>query len=46
LVRLAGDASLRARLGAAAHARFQERFTEAAVTRTMTELYEKLRRVG
>jgi glycosyltransferase involved in cell wall biosynthesis len=46
LVRLAGDAPLRARLGAAAHARFQERFTEAAVTRTMTELYEKLRRVG
>jgi glycosyltransferase involved in cell wall biosynthesis len=40
LVRLAGDAALRARLGAAAHARFEERFTEAAVRRTVGELYD------
>jgi glycosyltransferase involved in cell wall biosynthesis len=46
LVRLAGDAALRARLGAAAHARFQERFTEVAVVRTMTEFYAGLRRMG
>ena len=39
LVRLAGDAALRARLGAAAHARFEERFTEDAVRRTVSELY-------
>jgi glycosyltransferase involved in cell wall biosynthesis len=44
LVRLAGDAALRARLGAAAHARFVERFTEAAVIRTMTGLYAELRK--
>jgi glycosyltransferase involved in cell wall biosynthesis len=43
LVRLAGDAALRARLGAAAHARFRERFTEEAVVRTMTEFYARLR---
>jgi glycosyltransferase involved in cell wall biosynthesis len=42
LVRLARDTALRARLGAAAHARFQERFTEAAVVRTMTEFYAEL----
>jgi glycosyltransferase involved in cell wall biosynthesis len=42
LVRLAGDAGLRERMGAAAHARFQERFTEAAVIRTMTEFYAEL----
>jgi len=41
LVRLAGDAALRARLGAAAHARFHERFTEEAVVRTMTEFYAR-----
>jgi glycosyltransferase involved in cell wall biosynthesis len=46
LVRLAGDAALRARLGAAAHARFRERFTEEAVVRTMTEFYARLRRTG
>jgi glycosyltransferase involved in cell wall biosynthesis len=46
LVRLAGDAALRARLGAAAHARFAERFTEEAVVRTMTEFYARLRRTG
>ena len=39
LVRLAGDAALRARLGSAAHARFEERFTEEAVRRTVTNLY-------
>jgi glycosyltransferase involved in cell wall biosynthesis len=39
LVRLAGDVTLRARLGAAAHARFEERFTEEAVRRTVTALY-------
>jgi glycosyltransferase involved in cell wall biosynthesis len=46
LVRLAGDAGLRAQMGAAAHARFMERFTEAAVIRTMTEFYAELRRMG
>jgi glycosyltransferase involved in cell wall biosynthesis len=46
LVRLASDATLRARLGAAAHARFAERFTEEAVVRTMTEFYARLRRTG
>jgi len=39
LVRLAGDPALRARLGAAAHARFAERFTEEAVRRTICALY-------
>ena len=39
LLRLAGDAPLRQRLGLAAHARFQERFTEEAVRRTVTALY-------
>jgi glycosyltransferase involved in cell wall biosynthesis len=39
LLRLAGDAALRARLGAAAHARFEERFTEETVRRTVTDLY-------
>jgi glycosyltransferase involved in cell wall biosynthesis len=43
LARLAGDAPLRARMGAAAHARFRERFTEEAVMRTMTALYAGLR---
>jgi len=46
LVRLANDAALRARLGAAAHARFHERFTEVAVVRTLTEFYAGLRRMG
>jgi glycosyltransferase involved in cell wall biosynthesis len=46
LVRLAGDPALRARLGAAAHARFEERFTEAAVIRTMTAFYAGIRRMG
>jgi hypothetical protein len=31
-------------LGAAAHARFRERFTEDAVARTMTALYAELRK--
>jgi glycosyltransferase involved in cell wall biosynthesis len=44
LVRLAGDTALRLRLGTAAHARFAERFTEAAVVRTMTEFYAGLRK--
>ncbi|MBV8751326.1 MAG: glycosyltransferase family 4 protein [Hyphomicrobiales bacterium] len=44
LARLAGDAVLRARMGAAAHARFQERFTEEAVIRAMTALYAELRK--
>ena len=46
LVRLAGDAALRTRLGAAAHARFHERFTEDAVVRTMTQFYAGLRSMG
>jgi len=46
LARLAGDAALRARMGAAAHARFMERFTEAAVIWTMTAFYAELRRMG
>jgi glycosyltransferase involved in cell wall biosynthesis len=44
LILLANDAALRARLGAAANARFRERFTEAAVIRTMTALYAGLRK--
>src|SRR5262249_30367631 len=44
LVRLAGDAALRARMGAAVHARFMESFTDAAVVRTMTALYAELRK--
>src|SRR5262249_14248970 len=46
LVRLAGDAALRARLGAAAHARFVERLTEAAVSRAMRGVYATLRGMG
>ena len=41
LVRLTGDAALRARLGAAAHQRFTERFTEAAVRSAVGDLYRK-----
>jgi len=41
LHRLAGDAALRARLGAAAHRRFLERFTEHAVRSGVSELYRK-----
>jgi glycosyltransferase involved in cell wall biosynthesis len=46
LVRLAADPELRARLGAAANARFRGRFTEEAVVRTMTALYAELHRMG
>ncbi|PWB60139.1 MAG: glycosyltransferase family 1 protein [Bradyrhizobiaceae bacterium] len=42
LVRLAGDAALRARMGAAAHARFRAAFTEEAVGRAVTGLYREL----
>jgi glycosyltransferase involved in cell wall biosynthesis len=39
LVKLAGDPALRARLGDAAHERFQERLTEDAVRSAVTKLY-------
>lgn len=39
LVRLAGDAALRVRLGAAAHKRFTEGFTEQAVRQAVSNLY-------
>jgi len=39
LTRLATDAGMRRRLGAAAHARFSQRFTAEAVRRTVRELY-------
>jgi glycosyltransferase involved in cell wall biosynthesis len=39
LIALASDAALRARMGAAAHARYLERFTEAAVTSTVGAVY-------
>jgi glycosyltransferase involved in cell wall biosynthesis len=42
LMRLAQDAALRARLGAAARRRFMERFTEQTVERTVTGLYRSL----
>jgi glycosyltransferase involved in cell wall biosynthesis len=42
LVTLAKDAGLRARLGAAANARFCQRFTEQAVTRVVGDLYRSL----
>ena len=42
LVQLAGDRALRLRLGAAANARFQERFTVAAVKAVFTNLYRSL----
>jgi glycosyltransferase involved in cell wall biosynthesis len=41
LVRLAEDAALRARLGAAAHRRFTERFTEEAVRTAVGALYRR-----
>lgn len=43
LVELAGDADLRARLGRAAHARFEERFTEAEVRRRVGSVYASFR---
>jgi glycosyltransferase involved in cell wall biosynthesis len=42
LVALAGDQALRRRLGAAANARFHERFTIAAVTAVFADLYRSL----
>jgi glycosyltransferase involved in cell wall biosynthesis len=42
LAKLAGEAALRARLGAAANARFHERFTEDAVKVTVANLYRSL----
>jgi glycosyltransferase involved in cell wall biosynthesis len=42
LVKLAQDAALRARLGAAANARFRERFTEQAVKAAVTALYRSM----
>jgi glycosyltransferase involved in cell wall biosynthesis len=42
LVALAGDQTLRRRLGAAANARFHERFTIAAVTAVFADLYRSL----
>jgi glycosyltransferase involved in cell wall biosynthesis len=42
LVELANDADLRARLGRAAHERFQERFTEAAVRQATAATYAGL----
>ena len=43
LVELASDADLRARLGAAARARFLERFTEAAVRASVASVYGSFR---
>ena len=43
LVELSRDADLRARLGQAAHARFQERFTEAEVRRAIASAYAEFR---
>jgi len=42
LAELAADPALRARLGAAANARFHERFTLAAVKAVFTVLYRSL----
>jgi glycosyltransferase involved in cell wall biosynthesis len=42
LTTLAADQALRQRLGAAANARFQERFTAAAVRQTVSNLYRSL----
>jgi glycosyltransferase involved in cell wall biosynthesis len=42
IARLAGDSALRLRLGAAAHARFRERFTEDTVTLAVATLYRSL----
>lgn len=42
LLMLVGDAALRARMGAAARARVQERFTEDAVKQTVGKLYRSL----
>jgi glycosyltransferase involved in cell wall biosynthesis len=42
LLELAGDPALRARLGAAAHARVEERFTEDAVRQAVGALYRSM----
>ncbi len=42
LIMLAGDAAMRARMGAAAHQRFLEHFTEASIRRTVGGLYRSL----
>jgi glycosyltransferase involved in cell wall biosynthesis len=42
LLTLAADPALRAKLGAAANARFRERFTAQAVTQTVRSLYQSL----
>jgi glycosyltransferase involved in cell wall biosynthesis len=42
LAKLAADPALRARMGAAAHARFRERFTADAVRQTVRDLYRAL----
>jgi glycosyltransferase involved in cell wall biosynthesis len=42
LLQLASDPALRARLGAAAHARFRQHFTEEAVMQTITGVYRDL----
>jgi glycosyltransferase involved in cell wall biosynthesis len=42
LTALAADQALRQRLGAAANARFNERFTAAAVRETVRNLYRSL----
>jgi glycosyltransferase involved in cell wall biosynthesis len=42
LIELAGDKAMRTRLGAAAHARFRERFTAAAVRQAVGNLYRAL----
>jgi glycosyltransferase involved in cell wall biosynthesis len=46
LLRLAGDQALRLRLGAAANARFHERFTVAAVKAVFADLYRSLISAG
>jgi len=42
LVELAADTALRARLGAAANARFHERFTEDSVKHAIANVYRSL----
>jgi glycosyltransferase involved in cell wall biosynthesis len=44
LAKLAGDPALRARLGAAANARFHERFTEHSVKLAIADVYRSLAR--
>jgi glycosyltransferase involved in cell wall biosynthesis len=43
LIKLATDPVLRAKLGAAARSRFEERFTVEAVKQTVGSLYHSLR---